>query len=323
MSDQQPFDPSRPPHRSVRQRYAEAFKENGNLIGLATAAALSIATFNPIPLLVGIVGEVAYLLFVPDSAWFTKRLDAKFDAEVIARRKALRAQVLPQVRPDVSTQFDRLERVRDQIQNQAQSEQPWFREALRKLDYLLEKYLQFAQKEAWFCEYLDSLLQEISGDLSMDRRKTLSRVDVRVQRPPTIGSYSSPSRGYIEPTDQWVDGVVGVIKGHYDDENAKLAERMETEQVYATKAILQKRQEILNRRHEYVGKIAEILSNLGHQMALMADTFGLINDEIRARSPEQVLADIDEVVIQTNSMTEAIEAMTPLEDLVTSQPITS
>ena len=32
----------------------------------------------------------------------------------------------------------------------------------------------------------------------------------------------------------------------------------------------------------------------------MEDTFGLINDEIRARSPEQVLADIEDVVLQTN-----------------------
>ena len=52
-------------------------------------------------------------------------------------------------------------------------------------------------------------------------------------------------------------------------------------------------------------------------MQLMTDTFGLINDEIRARSPEQVLADIDEVVTTTNSLTEALEAVTPLEQLVT------
>ena len=79
---------------------------------------------------------------------------------------------------------------------------------------------------------------------------------------------------------------------------------------------MEKRKEVLSRRFEYVGRIGLILTNLGHQMQLMSDAFGLINDEIRARSPEQVLADIDEVVMQTNSLTEAIEAVTPLEDLV-------
>lgn len=45
----------------------------------------------------------------------------------------------------------------------------------------------------------------------------------------------------------------------------------------------------------------------------MEDTFGLINDEIRARSPEQMLADIDDVVLQTDSLTEALQEVAPFD----------
>lgn len=48
----------------------------------------------------------------------------------------------------------------------------------------------------------------------------------------------------------------------------------------------------------------------------MEDTFGMINDEIRARSPEQVLADIEDVVFQTNAMTSALEEVAPFEQMV-------
>ena len=51
-------------------------------------------------------------------------------------------------------------------------------------------------------------------------------------------------------------------------------------------------------------------------MELIAETFGLINDELRARSPEQVLADIDQVVMQATSLTDALDQVTPTDQLV-------
>jgi hypothetical protein len=79
---------------------------------------------------------------------------------------------------------------------------------------------------------------------------------------------------------------------------------------------MSKRQQILNRRKEFITRVSQIMSNLGLQMRLMADTFGLINDEIRARSPEQVLSDIDDVIIQATSLTEAIDEITPMTEIV-------
>jgi len=48
-------------------------------------------------------------------------------------------------------------------------------------------------------------------------------------------------------------------------------------------------------------------------MELLEDSFGLINDQMRARSPEQVLADIEGVVYQTDSMTQLLEELAPYQ----------
>ena len=73
---------------------------------------------------------------------------------------------------------------------------------------------------------------------------------------------------------------------------------------------------MLKRRREFIIRLSDMLVNLRHQMELIAETFGLINDEMRARSPEQVLADIDEVVGQATSLTDALDSVTPMDQLV-------
>ena len=96
-----------------------------------------------------------------------------------------------------------------------------------------------------------------------------------------------------------------------DIEQAQALQAKETD--LNTKAVLDKRIQVLEQRSEGVGKIGRILTNLQYQLALLEDTFGLINDQIRARSPEQVLADIEGVVDQTDSMTQLLEELAPYE----------
>ena len=81
--------------------------------------------------------------------------------------------------------------------------------------------------------------------------------------------------------------------------------------MHDTLAILDKRMEVIKRRKEFVGKMEKILANLNRQLRLVEDTFGLINDEMRARSPEQLLIDIEEVVGQTDDMAQLLEEMAP------------
>ena len=283
---------------------------------MAGIAAAALALLNPLPLLIGIAAEAVYLLFVPDSKWYEVRLKAKFDAEVQARLEKLRDQVFPQIHSSIQEQFNRLKMARDQIGQQSRSEEQWFREALRRLDFLLEKYLQFALKEAQFIRYLSSLIDEAYDNLNREEKRKLDELVDRSSAKSKLGVAGRPSVGPA-PSEDWNNTVADVLSSQYTREIDDLQTRADSEQVFATKSILVKRVEILKKRKESVEHIVQILNNLRHQMQLMSDTFGLINDEIRARSPEQVLAEIDEVVNTTNSLNEAIEAVTPLEQLVT------
>lgn len=297
----------------VVKRYAEAFKEGFNLVGLGTAVAVSLATLNPLPFLGALILEAAYLLFVPDSAWYDRRLESRYDAEIIARREALKKEVLPSLRYEVRDRFTLLEDKRRQIEAQSKGEDRWFREALRKLDYLLEKYLQFAQQESRFSQYLVSLEGELR---SGNPAKTPPPV-VKGKRPRfEVVKQGSDNVSYVIPTEEWIDNTVDYIKSRYQKEIDGLNERLAEDPDFPTRRVAEKRGEILGRRQEYVSRIGMILHNLGGQMQLIQDTFGLINDEIRARSPEQVLADIDEVVLASNSLAEAIDSVASLDDLV-------
>ncbi|MCA1596596.1 MAG: hypothetical protein LC772_09270 [Chloroflexi bacterium] len=333
----------------MRNRYIEAFMESHNVIGLATVASVSAALMNPLPLLVGVVAETAYLLFVSDSRWYALRLAKRYDAEVEQRRAQLKSQVLPTLRPEMAERFERLENIRQQIGSQGNEE--WVREVTRKLDYLLEKFLQFASKDLQFRVYLGSVLEAErsagqrsaegrsggSAGITLDPRYDVTLSKRGVRRSPLVpdqgGERTPGGSRRVGPTfpvaspqrpaapagdDSWAQAAVTEIHEQYQREIDRVTVLLKQETDLNTKAVLEKRVVVLQRRQEFVNKIGRILSNLSHQLELLEDTFGLISDEIQARSPEQVLADIDDVVSQTNTMTQLLEEMAPFEQSLAS-----
>lgn len=283
------------------------------MVGLAGFFATAAALLSPVPILVGLVAEAAYLLFVPDSKWFQKRLSKKFDDEIKEQRRQLKFKVFPKVRREVQQKYEWLEGARATIESQATTEDPWFGEALRKLDFLLEKYLQFADRESAFLNYLVLVANESFDSLSRDQAKRLPTF-VRVAR--ERASSGDPPALAISFTHPEATELIGTIEDYYRCEIEDLQSKATNEPVLATQNLLQKRCEVLARRREFVIRLGEILINLRHQMDLISETFGLINDEIRARSPEQVLADINDVVSQATSLTDAIDEITPSDQLV-------
>jgi hypothetical protein len=299
-------------------RYLEAFKEQHNVIGLATAVAASLALMNPLPLLIGAVAEVAYLMFYADSRWYALRMAKKFDEEVEERRRQLKQQVFPVLGTDMQARFTRLEVMRQDIEKQSNEDASWYREVLRKLDFLLEKFLHFACKDAQFREYLQEVRDQIRADQQATQpiRPQLNAIKGgKNSSPQTLNQQPSP---VAASTDEWVQATVQEIQAHYDGELNNLEQKAAHETDRITSAVLGKRIEVLKRRREFVGKIGRIQLNLHHQLQLLEDTFGLINDEIRARPPEQVLSDIEEVVSQTQTMTQLLDEVAPLESLLAS-----
>ncbi|MBC7807141.1 MAG: hypothetical protein H7145_13445 [Akkermansiaceae bacterium] len=321
-----------------RNRLQQAFQEQGNLLGLAGAAALSMALLNPLPLLIGVVAEAAYLLFVPDSQWYGARLSSRFDKDIRARRDALKADVFPKIGRDVQERFARLEAIREHVTNTEGLEgETWFREVLRKLDYLLEQFLRFALKESQFRQYLQNVYAEVVLDNkpsanpvpppvianAPNRRSWMPKLDDRDRtvkiRPTDATGYRSDNPLTADmakplPTDT-IRKAVTAIQTAYGLDIEEIQAIREKEEDLNTQAVLDKRIEVVESRREHVEKIGRFLINLGHQMQLLEDSFGLINDQLRARSPEQVLADIEGVVTQTDGMTRLLEELAPMEEM--------
>jgi len=292
-------------------RYLAAFKESFNVVGLTTAAAVSAALLNPLPILGALVLEAAYLLFVPDLKWYQQRLSRVHDADISKRREETKARVLPLLRPDMQHRFARMEAMLENIEAQSKTDAAreasgWSREVIRKLDFLLDKFLQFAAKDVQFRDYLFSVLDEVKGG---------SGVLPSQQAAPNRGPRRMPKQNLQHQVtlDSSTQNAVLEIQNQYDSELSELKKLCEGESDVSTQAVLEKRFEVVQRRREFVGKIGKVLTNLNHQLMLLEDTFGLISDELRARPPEQVLADIDDVVIQTKTMTELLEEMSPYE----------
>src|SRR5471030_149025 len=165
-------------------RFLEAFKESYNMIPLAGLFVVSAATGTLLPLLAGLVAETVYLLFMPDSKWYMDRLASRYDAEVVARREKLKQEVGPTLQAGVMARFARLETMRNQIGSQTFEGKKWFREVLRKLDYLMEKFLLFASKQVQFQTYLRSVLDETDPGtvvapptIASAQRRVIRRVD--------------------------------------------------------------------------------------------------------------------------------------------------
>lgn len=285
----------KPPDKPVNKA-GEALKEPSNIVYLVGAAALCAVTLNPIVIGGAIVAEAAYLILAPRSKWFDARLSAKEDKEASKHREILKAKLFKVLGPDLQMRFTRLENLRSGIAKESFESKRWYREVVRKLDYLLEKFLLFGSKEGEFVNYLVSLRQELGVE------------------PRNFVKSTRASGGDQEtPTADWVKAVVSAVQGAYTAQIAEIEKARDAEQNPHNQAILDKRREVVDRRQQYIGQMGDILLNLGQQICLIEDTFGLINDEIRARSPEQVLADIDDVVNQTDNLAATLQKVQPFE----------
>jgi len=287
-------------------RIKEAFRESYNLVGLATAASLSAVMLSPFPFLAGLVAETAYLLFIPDSKWYSDRLDKKATEAQEAERKLYRERTLPTLGASLRDRYARLEETFRQIEAQRQDKREWFDEAFQKLEYLQEKFVLFAQKQMQFQSYLE----ELRGDIGTNAKpRRLREDDHRSASSLKLVSVSDYS-------ERWTQAAVSDIQAHYESELTELTELLSGEEDDTTRLVLQKRLDVLTRRNEFVGKIGKILTNLNHQLRLVEDTFGLINDELRARSPEQILADVEEVVVATEYMSSTLEEIASVEQMI-------
>lgn len=261
------------------KKYKEVFNEGFNLIPLASAVSLGIAT-GSIPLLFGAaVAEAAYLWVAPDLKIFQDRIRRKEEAEAAARREALERDT--PLTEASRADWEELKRIRQEIETNQPEDRTWFNQVLRQLDYLMEKYLRFAEQEHRLYHTLRDRFKEL--DLDWTDRKG---------------------------EEQWMrEPVLAQARAHYERVLARLHTEFREEKNPSTKQILQKRIDLVDLTKEEVPNMASALRNLTEQLNLIEDTFKYLSVQIRSRSPSQVLHDIEQVVMEADAMTTSLEQM--------------
>ncbi len=286
-------------------KYAEAFKDEANLIGLG---ALFVACALTAPIVFPFVAlplEAAYLLFAPDTGWFKKRLDRKRQAEAERQRLEMRNRILPTLSQRDQVRFGSLEDARREI---AAQENPnlgdWYRDVLRQLDYLIEKFLLFASKKMEYRRYI--------VDLALTRAELTGR-HLRLPRAP--GDEHHPQRFAERAARQGdVEMLLAGVLDDYDSELRRLERQVEREKDEQTAEILKKNAEVIRRSKESAEKIGRLLRNLEHQLELVVNTFSLINTQLRSHTPEQIVEDVNSVVEQSESLTQTLASFAPMDE---------
>lgn len=300
-----------------KNRYLQALMESGNLAGVLTVAAAGAIVMNPAVLLAGLAAEAAYLIFVPDSRWYASVLDGRGAAEKRRLRHELKVRSFAQMDDAACRRYDLLETIRAQIESYARNDPDMFAEVLAKLDYLMDQFLRFATKEKEFRQYVYSVWRQECPYPPQPSQFGGGYQPYLNQQPQRNVGFSQPyaAQPPVAPQvpPEQVGPMVGAVQASYDAQVKRLGDEIAQQADEPTKAVKQKRVEVLTQRRESVAKIGRIAGNLSSQLDLVEDTFGLINDQIRARSPEQLLSDVESAVMQTDSMTTLLEDLAPLE----------
>ena len=286
-----------------RNRYLRAFTEPLHLLIFAIGVALPLASGQILLLLLIGALEFSYLVYVPPTTWYARRLRQREEAVVRRQREASKVKILPSLCPAMRERYKRLETMHRQALEQTRDAHRWFADTPRKFDYLLDTFLEFASTQSSFLNYLAFVQEEVCGS-SPARSKEFN--PFRTNSP-------------LDPDGPWVEEALSDIRGKYAGELETLRERLDRGEDEANTALLTKHAQILTRRAEFIEKLAQTLDNISRQLHVLEDSFGLINDVMQARKPEEaILADIDDAVAQTDAMANVLKEMSDSEQIIRS-----
>jgi hypothetical protein len=299
----------------LSRKLVSAFRDELNLLG--TGAAVAACLFAGLPVLIPFVWaayEAAYLLFVPDSQWYEQRLRRKADAEVEAHRRALKRALLPSLLPVDRERFEELEQIRRELVAHPSAAPELHTEILGKLDFLLERFLHFGSKRAQYLGYLQAVAERegASGWNATLPTPLRSALQAAAEREGAAGIRRSRGRRDREPVAD-PDALARWLLAAYDRRRAEVEAELQQEPDPRTRDVIEKNLKVLAQIRENTEQIAQIARNLEHQMGLVADTFALVNGELRTTPAEQMLPDVDDVIGSSQALTAALQEVAPIE----------
>ncbi|HEY3266071.1 MAG TPA: hypothetical protein VGM37_04035 [Armatimonadota bacterium] len=299
----------------VPQTVKSAFAEPLNLLFVVFAFFVAMATEDPAVLFVAAAMELGYMLFVPDSGWYRNVLEGRALRTRQLERAKMKREILPGLLPQDRGRFQRLETMRNQLPNAAAI--GFGREhtviVCRQMDVLLDKFLQFGAKSAQYRAYLVDMVRPTPGPVFqgagwVDRIFDLASVLITEKQ----DGLRIPVNGQPRKTAEMAS-IIEQVQTGLDSRIEQLKGSVAGAANDANRLVLQKNLEVVQKRRERIGELGNIITNLECQLDLIENTFGLISDQIRTLPPEQVLADINDVIIQTETTTQLLAAAAPVE----------
>lgn len=301
----------------MESRIASAFKEQENMVGMSVFLAASIFFLNPVPLIVGALLEVAYILFVPDSNWYSNRLETKQRKLIEERRSDLSYQFRCLATRENAAKYQELTSVRAQLDDDYVSRPDW-RDVINRLDTLLDKYVEFGLQDIRLREYLASLSKQADENIhNIAKPRTKGEAKLRDR----LSEIEFNADNFTDKNVRWVEEQMASIRFYFQNQEHTIQQLISEEDARITagtgninnRDILQKRLEIQAMSLSQAEKIGQGLVNLNQQMVLMEETIRLINGQIKSKQPGQVLLDIENLVDQSETVSNFLHEIAPFE----------
>lgn len=295
-----------------------AFSEPLNLLFLLIAGLVFLLSNGTAwnVLFVALAVEFGYMLFVPDSRWYRGVLGARALRLRQRERAQLKRETLPGLLPKDRGRFLRLEGMRNKMPTASSA--GFGKEEMMtiymQMDVLLDKFLSFAAKSAQYRAYLVDMVRPSAGPSTpgshwIDRLFDIAS-NLITEKQDTV---QVPVGGGSTRRVTDIQLVLEQVQKALDNKIEQMRTSVQTQTQEQTRRVMEKNLEVLTKRRERVGELGHIITNLECQLDLIESTFGLISDQVRTLAPEQVIHDINDVVLQTETTTQLLAASAPLE----------
>jgi hypothetical protein len=245
-------EPPKPP-----RRFVSALKDDVNKVGAAAIAAAWIATGMMAVPFVGIAAEAAYLLFVPESSWFRKRVRARHKAAEAEYRRRLHEQVARFAGSSYSRSYDAMLRIRESVAKETDPEDETSGEMLQQLDYMLEKYSLFAYQMVQYQRYLEHLAGGREGNPADLAQRLVEQANQQLAR-----LHSQLDRTRDDPT----------------------------------RAVIQQNIDVLDKKRALIERLGALVQNLSLHLQLFRNSFDLVGGLVQTRAPGEVLNVINDAI---------------------------
>lgn len=291
-----------------------AFTEVLNVVFLILGGVVFLTTGSMSVLFAVLAAEFGYMLFMPGSRWYRGVLTGRATHRRQLERAQMKRDLLPALMPGDRNRFLRLEAQRNQLP--AAPAIGYGREEMgavySQMDLLLDKFLHFAAKSAQYRAYLVDMVRPSPGPAApgahwVDRLFDIASTLI-TEKQVSGQAASTPTRA---PAD--IQKVVDQVRSGLDERITQMQASLDAQTTDANRNIVSKNLEVLTKRRERIGELGDIITNLECQLDLIESTFGLISDQVRSLPPEQVLHDINDVVLQTETTTQLLAASAPME----------